>query len=90
MLKERLVLHDDFPWKLGPRREIADSGGEELLQRVAGVDLSFDKENSNRACASLVVMHLDTMTVVYEKCHIVELTFPYVPGFLAFREVRKS
>lgn len=61
------------------------------LTLVGGVDISF-VENSDAACAALVVCAYPpaadgSMRVVHELMQMVTLTEPYVPGFLAFREV---
>ncbi|XP_020856533.1 endonuclease V isoform X1 [Phascolarctos cinereus] len=57
------------------------------LHRVGGVDMSFIKADDVRACASLVVLSYPKLEVLYEECRMVNLTAPYVSGFLAFREV---
>lgn len=57
------------------------------LQKVGGVDVSFVKGDSVRACASLVVLSYPELKVVYEDSRMVGLKAPYVSGFLAFREV---
>ncbi len=59
------------------------------LETVGGMDLTFEKidENPTRAWASLVVLELESLKPVYS--HVVEdeVSFPYVPTFLAFREL---
>ena len=57
------------------------------ITRVAGVDISFVKESETDACAALVVCELPSLRVVYERFERVVLREPYVPGYLAFREV---
>ena len=59
------------------------------IRLVAGVDVSFVKSSDTDACAALVVcdMHDPELAVVYSAFRRVALTAPYVPGFLAFREV---
>ena len=57
------------------------------ITRVAGVDISFVKESETDACAALVVCELPSLRVVYEHFERVVLREPYVPGYLAFREV---
>uniref|UniRef100_A0A7S4BU46 Endonuclease V n=1 Tax=Chrysotila carterae TaxID=13221 RepID=A0A7S4BU46_CHRCT len=59
----------------------------EDIELVGGVDLSFIKGSDTDACAALVVLRLPTLEVVYESYKRVELRAPYIPGFLAFREV---
>ncbi|XP_047401175.1 endonuclease V isoform X11 [Sciurus carolinensis] len=78
-LKALLVDRDTEAWQRDP----AFAG----LHRVGGVDVSFVKGDSVRACASLVVLSFPELEVVYEESQMVNLTAPYVAGFLAFREV---
>ena len=59
----------------------------ESLHRIGGVDISFVKGSESIACACLVVVDAASLAVVHCVCRRVELTAPYVPGFLAFREV---
>ncbi|KAL1523154.1 hypothetical protein AB1Y20_018109 [Prymnesium parvum] len=60
----------------------------ESVRLVGGVDISFVKESTTDACAALVVVDPATQEVVYEACRRIVLTAPYIPGYLAFREVR--
>ncbi|SHK54667.1 endonuclease V [Thermocrinis minervae] len=59
------------------------------VRLVGGIDLTFEdpKGNPTRAWASLVVVDIKTLKKVYS--HVVEGTvdFPYIPTFLAFREL---
>jgi deoxyinosine 3'endonuclease (endonuclease V) len=50
------------------------------------MDISFVKDTSD-AIASLVVMSYPELKVVLELYDHVEMTLPYISGFLAFREV---
>ncbi|KAH9571484.1 hypothetical protein CY35_02G096400 [Sphagnum magellanicum] len=95
LLKRRLVLTDDFSWKLITTSShdedsvAVNSSGildQSKLRYVGGVDLSFSKLDESIACAALVVMDLEIMQVVYEDFDTVKLTMPYIAGFLAFRE----
>jgi len=95
LLKRRLVLTDDFSWKLITKSSndedsvAVNSSGildQSKLRYVGGVDLSFSKLDESIACAALVVMDLEIMQVVYEDFDTVKLTMPYIAGFLAFRE----
>lgn len=61
--------------------------GLEVLKYVGGVDISFSKKDPSVACGTLVVLDFHTLQVVYEDFSVVTLNVPYVPGFLAFREV---
>jgi deoxyinosine 3'endonuclease (endonuclease V) len=50
------------------------------------VDVSFADDDVG-ACASLVVVDFPDLNVVYADFLPFRLDAPYVPGFLAFREV---
>ena len=68
-LRERVVLHDDFP----------------RVELIAGADMSLDKK-SNRGFAGVIVYTFPDLEEV-ERCQAhCELTMPYIPGLLAFRE----
>lgn len=84
-LKKKLIAYDDFTWKLSSSMEL--SHGSEILKYVGGVDMSFCKEDSSVACACLVVLELPSLRVVHHDFSLLRLHVPYVPGFLAFREV---
>lgn len=85
MLKRRLVTEDDFTWKLSTTTSTEEE--VEMLRYVGGVDISFSKEDPSVACGTLVVLDTQNLQVVYEDYSLVTLDVPYVPGFLAFREV---
>ncbi|KAL0791542.1 hypothetical protein Bca101_007788 [Brassica carinata] len=85
-LKKKLIAHDDFPWKL-PSSPTELPQGSETLKYVGGVDISFTKDDSSVACACLVVLELPSLRVVHNELSLLRLQVPYVPGFLAFREV---
>jgi deoxyribonuclease V len=55
------------------------------LERVAGCDVSFAR--GERAWAACVVMDYRTLEVLEERVRPVKLRFPYIPTFLAFREL---
>lgn len=57
------------------------------VRYIAGMDISFVKDHPTKACSGLVVLSFPDLNVVYEDFRMVELTVPYIPGFLAFREV---
>ncbi|NWV26662.1 ENDOV Endonuclease, partial [Origma solitaria] len=78
-LKASVVEQDTEEWQKDPHF----SG----LERVGGVDLSYIKGDDSRACASLVVLSYPSLEVLYQDCHMVAVSAPYVAGFLAFREV---
>jgi endonuclease V len=59
---------------------------------VAGVDISFFHGNTNRAVASLIIVEVlptGVLKTVYEGYDTrVQMTEPYIAGFLAFRELQ--
>jgi deoxyinosine 3'endonuclease (endonuclease V) len=68
------------------RLSLEDSFDVESVRLVGGADISFVKDDPERACACLVVMRWPSCEVVAERSRMIRLTEPYVPGFLAFRE----
>lgn len=78
-LKTKLVESDELGFTL--------NDGETKLKRIGGMDISASKTNPDVAVVALVVCDADSFEVLYEKYEFVTMTQPYVPGFLAFREV---
>jgi deoxyribonuclease V len=70
-LRERLVLEP--PAGFAPRL-------------VAGADISFERF-SDWGYAGVVVLDAATLEPVDQASAVVELVFPYVPGYLSFREL---
>jgi len=54
---------------------------------LGGVDISFIVGDDVTACACYVVIN-NNLEVVYKATKMVEMTAPYIPGFLAFREAK--
>lgn len=54
--------------------------------RVTGVDVAYDDER-DIVVAAAVVLDAATLEVVAETTAVGRVTFPYVPGLLAFREI---
>jgi deoxyinosine 3'endonuclease (endonuclease V) len=99
-----LITQDDFPWKLPIPSSSGNVVVEEeegtLLKYVGGVDVSYSKESDSAAaastaacgCGSLVVLDVTTPTlqVVYQDFFLLtNFDVPYIPSFLAFREVSR-
>lgn len=58
------------------------------VRYIGGVDISFSQTVKDVACAALVILDAkDDYKVVYKKCQKCVMQEPYIPGFLAFREV---
>jgi hypothetical protein len=103
-LRKNLKLYDTEPWQI--KRKIYSKNDPENdndnaqiemsnftnthLRYVAGMDISFVK-NDTLACSGLFVFDLsDGMKLVYEDLDhddkLIHMDQPYVPGFLAYRE----
>jgi deoxyribonuclease V len=55
------------------------------VRLVAGADVAFDKRDA-LAFAGVIVYSFPDLVEVEQQTAVVPLTFPYVPGLLAFRE----
>jgi len=55
------------------------------IQLVAGADVSFDT-GSNMVYAAVTVLRFPELTLVERRSAAETITFPYIPGLLAFRE----
>jgi len=87
--KEQLVTCDLFTWVYNNGSDDVRIGSgeiEEEIKYVGGVDISFIKDNDKDACACFTVLSFPDLDVVYQQIEMVELTEPYIPSFLAFRE----
>ena len=56
------------------------------IRYVAGTDVAFDK-STNLAFAAVVILELSTLSLVEQVSASLPIVFPYVPGYLSFREV---
>jgi len=86
---------DLHPWRISGKRAREIQGElrsrvamEEFVgpvERVAGVDVGF--EDGRVACAAVVVLSFPALEVL--ECAVARrrLFFPYIPGYLSFREV---
>ncbi|MEW6776165.1 MAG: deoxyribonuclease V [Bdellovibrionota bacterium] len=53
---------------------------------IAGTDVSYDAKR-DRFVAGVVVLKFPELETVEEQIHVGKTSFPYVPGFLSFREI---
>ena len=81
-LKQQLEEEDRFSWRLD-----RSDPSQTTLTRVAAVDISYSKRNQKQAVAALVVLAFPSMEVLYEDFELDTTAYPYIPGFLAFKEV---
>ena len=82
-LKTKSICSDVFKFNIND-----DPNDKESieLKYIAGMDISASKNIPNIAVSALVVCDKE-LKVVYEDYKLVKMNEPYVPGFLAFREV---
>ena len=74
--------------ELGNRINTADNFDIASLKLVAGVDLAYWKHNDDEyAVCCIVVIDFATHEVVEKKNYSGKIDVPYMPGFLAFREL---
>ena len=87
-MKKQLQLRDKFTWTIKDDEDTSIGSGSEVeeLKYVGGIDISFIKDNEKDACACFVVLSIPELKVVFKTLKMIELTEPYIPGFLAFRE----
>ena len=73
-IRQLIVEKNDYKWDLS------------TLDLVAGVDISAQKQDTDIACAALVIYSCKLKTSLYEETEMFNISHqPYVPGFLAFR-----
>ena len=58
----------------------------EPIKIIAGLDISFVKESDN-ACVTIALLSYPDMKLVHQISKMVLMKYPYIPGFLGFREV---
>ncbi|KAI9297694.1 endonuclease V, partial [Neoconidiobolus thromboides FSU 785] len=57
------------------------------LHTIAGVDISFFKKENNKGIACLSVLSYPSLKLIHLETEEIELKYPYIAGYLAFREV---
>ncbi|ORX67391.1 endonuclease V [Linderina pennispora] len=80
----KLLVQDDSALDFSFSPATNEFGG---LRYVGGVDISYPRNHPDRAAASLVVVEYPSLQVVYEAFKEVQITVPYIAGYLAFREM---
>ncbi len=83
-------------WDVDPKeaRKIQENLRETLVHKplpktiryIAGADVSFNKYEKD-VYAGIVVLSFPDLAVVEYACVKTEVDFPYIPGFLSFREI---
>lgn len=72
--------------ELRGRVVLEEAGPPPGTGRVTGVDVAYDDER-DVVVAAAVVLDAATLDVVAEATAVGQVSFPYVPGLLAFREI---
>lgn len=73
---------DDFGWKIDTQNP-----GESTIKRIAAIDISYSKTDDRKAVAALIICDYPSMKIIYEDFEQETADYPYIPGFLAFKEV---
>ena len=82
-LKQKLIKSDFYNFNLDNN----NNNNITELKYIAGMDISASKHIDNMAVSALVVCDRN-LKIVYEDYKLVNMDEPYIPGFLAFREVK--
>ena len=82
-LKQKLIKSDFYNFNLDNNNNTNITE----LKYIDGMDISAIKQNPNIAVSALVVCDRN-LKIVYEDYNLVKMDEPYIPGFLAFREVK--
>ncbi len=69
------------------RHKVRICPGPEHVTYVAGLDVSYPRTRSKPARAAAVVMHMQDLSIVDQAVVEQSVHFPYLPGYLSFREV---
>lgn len=77
-------IQRDFAEKI----KLENSFDEESIKYVAGVDLAYwMEENEEKAVCGIVIVEYATGKILEDVFAIGRITIPYMPGYLAFREL---
>lgn len=89
-------IEADHAWNVEPEQAIAiqrelagrviREGNPDPVRLIAGIDISAGRVGS-RGRAAVVILSYPDLTVVETVRHEAEITFPYIPGLLSFREI---
>lgn len=68
------------------RSQVIRSSAVQNVSLVAGVDIGFEN-NGKITRAAIVVLDFEKLTLMEKQIARVKTSFPYVPGYLSFREI---
>ena len=90
-LRLQLIMVDQFGQPDFAKGNVVDLDASDLagtLKLIGSVDISYSKTDDRKAVAALIVMSYPDFSVVYEDYEAeIQTDYPYIPGFLAFKEV---
>ncbi|EGR28570.1 hypothetical protein IMG5_172420 [Ichthyophthirius multifiliis] len=78
-IRQLISEKDEFDWDINPQ-------SPKCLKYIGGVDISFSQKYDNIAVAILTILEYTSLKAIYQQHEVVKLDYPYIPGFLAFRE----
>ena len=78
----KLIEEDKFEWKI----DLEDSE-KTSLKYIAAIDISYSKKDDQKAVAALLIFEYNQMKLIYEDFEKETAEYPYIPGFLAFKEI---
>ncbi|MCD5401710.1 deoxyribonuclease V [candidate division NPL-UPA2 bacterium] len=65
------------------KREIIAERSFDEIRKIAGADISFSREE---AYAGVIIFSFPDFWIIEKRQAVKKITFPYIPGLLAFRE----
>jgi len=80
---------EKIQYELAKKLNLNDKIDINNIKTVAGIDTTFLNpwENPTKAISSIIVLDFETMDIIEEVFGEKEIDFPYIPTFLAFREL---
>jgi len=69
------------------RKRVNVVDGFNKIETVAGLDISYPKNAFDDACAACVIMDYKTKQIIEKKTIFSKTFFPYIPTYLAYREL---
>lgn len=89
-------ISDEHPWNVTYREavhiqnqlrdRVAIKAVTEEIKYISGLDVSYEK-HTNRVWAGAIVLEFPQLSKVEEKWSESEVSFPYIPTLLSFREI---
>ncbi|RMI15266.1 MAG: deoxyribonuclease V [Calditrichaeota bacterium] len=93
-----MKIHVQHPWNLSAdealilqnrlrhRVELTDARSPDQIRMIAAADISFSR-GSSRLFGAVLLFSFPALQLLATHCDEAQIDFPYMPGFLSFREV---